>query len=515
MRDPLAWVPLEEAKAVSRDTDPMAPEAPAKNWLVLTWRGEGAKAAAGDARGAGDAFANLFAHYYRRGARGGAAAAPVLGPPPARNRQRCPFVGTIRLPGLPLIRVETRRGGTRRGTDPDGKPWSVVMPAHYGEFARTQGTDGDAVDVFVGPNRHAAHAYVVHVAVAGTGRYDEDKVCVAFDTREDVEATLRAAYNRPGMVLGIRKLTIPEIAEWLTDPARRGRKITAGREMAKAVVVLTWPGPRAEAGKAIDRRGLRLVFVTRQDGVRQRYWRRPFEAGAGSAPTPANAAAADLRTRLGDRYRDPEQVKDVRIIADVDAAATRIFGRPLRRAEWAGLVGAGDGDEVEVFPVPTDQHARVAIYVKGDGWKAKRTVARDQRGRVIVQGRIDSEREPRFALRVLASQIVTALRLDVGALYAKASGAEGDTGFYVWPRYGYVPQGNPVGPVRRAWRFADDSGRKALVAAGFGPTSSLPDVMATQAGRDWWKRRGVGHRAVFRLDLNGPCLQTLKGVLEE
>lgn len=162
------------------------------------------------------------------------AKAVEMGPPPARNRARFPFKGTIALPGLPLIRVETPKGDTRSGTDRDGNPWSVVMPAHYGEFARTEGVDGDPVDVFVGPDEHAAHAYVAHMAVPGTTRYDEDKVLCGFRTRDEAEAILRRAYNRPGLVLGLRKLTIPALAAWLADPARRGRKITAGAELAKA-----------------------------------------------------------------------------------------------------------------------------------------------------------------------------------------------------------------------------------------------------------------------------------------
>ena len=54
-----------------------------------------------------------------------------LGPPPARNRARFPFTGTIEFQGL-RVRVETRKGDTRSGTDRDGKAWSVVMPVRMG-----------------------------------------------------------------------------------------------------------------------------------------------------------------------------------------------------------------------------------------------------------------------------------------------------------------------------------------------------------------------------------------------
>lgn len=172
-----------------------------------------------------------------------------LGPPPTRNRQRFPFVGTLQIPGLPQIRVETARGGIRSGIDPDGKPWRVTMPAHYGEFERSEGTDGDPVDVFVGNEPHAAFAYVVHAARAdGSGAYDEDKVFAGFPTRDAVEATFRAAYNRPGLILGIRKLSIPQLAGWLADRDKRGQKITTGDAMKALQVAVVRFG---EAGKAL------------------------------------------------------------------------------------------------------------------------------------------------------------------------------------------------------------------------------------------------------------------------
>lgn len=163
-----------------------------------------------------------------------AKAAPAMGPPPKRNRKTYPFQGTIQIPGLPLIRIETPKGEFRRGVDRDGKPWAVRMPAHYGELAGSEGADGDPLDVFVGEHAHEPFVYVVHVRDPESGEYDEDKTFVGFRSKTEVLRTFAAAYTRPGFRGGIRKLSFPAFAAWLADRKSRGEKITAGEALKGA-----------------------------------------------------------------------------------------------------------------------------------------------------------------------------------------------------------------------------------------------------------------------------------------
>lgn len=187
-------------------------------------------------------------------------AEPVLGPPPTRNRAKFPFVATIDFQGLP-IRVETRKGETRSGTDADGKAWSVTMPAHYGEFAATLGADGDPVDVFVGPNRHAHRAYVVHLQDPSTGEHDEDKTFLGFNSADDALACFRAAYNRRDLKMGpARALSISELREWLADRENRGRKLDGGRALAKSETVI-----------AIGKHGGKIIGYAHGDHTRPIY----------------------------------------------------------------------------------------------------------------------------------------------------------------------------------------------------------------------------------------------------
>lgn len=96
------------------------------------------------------------------------------------------------------ISIECPAGTARRGKDPNGHPWMTVMQNDYGYIRRTEGVDGDHVDVYLGPNPEASMAYVVHQRRAGDWEeYDEDKCMLGFDSQADAEAAFLAHYDDP------------------------------------------------------------------------------------------------------------------------------------------------------------------------------------------------------------------------------------------------------------------------------------------------------------------------------
>ncbi len=80
---------------------------------------------------------------------------------PAQRRAGNYRKGHIKFQGL-NISIEHRRGSVRRGVAKDGKAWAVTMQHPYGYIRRSEGTDGEHVDCFVGPHEDASHVYVVH-----------------------------------------------------------------------------------------------------------------------------------------------------------------------------------------------------------------------------------------------------------------------------------------------------------------------------------------------------------------
>lgn len=87
------------------------------------------------------------------------------------------------------IKVENPSGSAREGVGKDGKPWHTDMHAHYGFIEKTEGSDGDEVDVYLNPMAVSSKVgrdwidkdvFIVHQIDPDTGKFDEDKVMLGF-----------------------------------------------------------------------------------------------------------------------------------------------------------------------------------------------------------------------------------------------------------------------------------------------------------------------------------------------
>ena len=122
--------------------------------------------------------------------------------------------------GLPVT-IETPRDRVRSGTGPGGRLWSVVMPAHYGYVKRTEGADGDHVDVYIGPDAHAAGrlpVWVVDQVDADTRAWDEHKAMLGFPHREAARDAYLAAFSDGRgreRVGAVARMTFSEFLYWL------------------------------------------------------------------------------------------------------------------------------------------------------------------------------------------------------------------------------------------------------------------------------------------------------------
>lgn len=139
-------------------------------------------------------------------------------------------MGTLDFQGHRIL-IENMQGSTRKGKDPDGVAWSVTMTAHYGEFEGTMGTDGDPVDVFVGDQLDAPHAYVVHQKFPGTQVHDEDKVMVGYRTAKAAKAAYMSNYQTRGFFNGITRWPVGELTDYLASKRHRETKLDTPREV--------------------------------------------------------------------------------------------------------------------------------------------------------------------------------------------------------------------------------------------------------------------------------------------
>lgn len=107
---------------------------------------------------------------------------------------------TLMFAGL-NVAIENPTGSVRSG---DG--WSVKMSNDYGYIVGSIGVDGDAVDVFLGPNEFAPKVHVVHTQ----GDDQEDKVMLGFDSAADAKAAFESNYSHRGFFGSMDSLSLAD-----------------------------------------------------------------------------------------------------------------------------------------------------------------------------------------------------------------------------------------------------------------------------------------------------------------
>lgn len=136
--------------------------------------------------------------------------------------------GHVNYQGL-SIDIENRKGSVRSGVDKDGKPWRTKFKYPYGYIKHTEGKDGEEIDAYVGPDKKAPKAFVVHQRhIDGTG-HDEDKVMLGFKSEDDARKAYLEHYNKVGpKLLGpISTITVDELKQKLEEK-RKHTKLAFG-----------------------------------------------------------------------------------------------------------------------------------------------------------------------------------------------------------------------------------------------------------------------------------------------
>lgn len=126
--------------------------------------------------------------------------------------------GHIRVHGLD-ISIENPRGSFRSGVA-NGKPWKSRLPAHYGYIRKTEGGDGQHLDVYLGPHLKSSHVFVVDQHELGSNLWDEHKAFIGFGSKTQArEAYHRAFSDGKGKerIGHIEAMTVDEFKDWLRD----------------------------------------------------------------------------------------------------------------------------------------------------------------------------------------------------------------------------------------------------------------------------------------------------------
>lgn len=139
-----------------------------------------------------------------------------------------PLQGKRKIHGI-NISIENKKGSTRSGTDPDGKPWSIKMKYAYGRIPRTEGADGDQIDVYIGDDPSSELVFIVHQQDPWKKKYDEDKIFLGFSTKKQVEKAFKGQYNKPGFLGPIDIVSIEVFKDMIKDKSRKGKSIGSSK----------------------------------------------------------------------------------------------------------------------------------------------------------------------------------------------------------------------------------------------------------------------------------------------
>lgn len=144
-----------------------------------------------------------------------AIAATHPNPSPAQREAGNYRKGKVRLHGL-LISIENPKGTRRK---PEWKP----LAAHYGYLNRTEGKDGDHVDVYLGPNLRSELVFVIDQVTESGKRFDEHKCVLGCISKAQAKRLYLANYPASWRCGPITAMTIEQFKTWLAkgDTTRR------------------------------------------------------------------------------------------------------------------------------------------------------------------------------------------------------------------------------------------------------------------------------------------------------
>ncbi|MEW5709852.1 MAG: DEAD/DEAH box helicase family protein [Pseudomonadota bacterium] len=242
--------------------------------------------------------------------------------------------GRLRVAGLD-ISVENPEGSQRSGTDPEGNPWSVTMRAHYGYIRRTEGKDGDQVDVYVKPGTpedFAGRVFVVNQVDPETGRFDEHKVVLGAENQAEAQALYDAHFSdgsgpkRRGSVVA---MPLEAFKRWLKEGDTR-RPVEALR--AQWDFQTTFPVPAEDSAYYGD--------LTGEDGEADPARLKAFHDEVRRDLVNTTAAAQAIERSLKDetltdkrRKQLQEELKRLRSLADgIASEYAMAFGREAAEA---------------------------------------------------------------------------------------------------------------------------------------------------------------------------------------
>ncbi|MBE0425779.1 MAG: hypothetical protein IBX72_03925 [Nitrospirae bacterium] len=133
--------------------------------------------------------------------------------------------GHIAIQGLD-ISIENPKGSTRSGVTAEGRKWETEVKSHYGYIRGTKGKDKDHIDTFIGEHPESKNVFVVNQIDPKTGKFDEHKVMLGFQTENDARIGYLENYEPGWKGLGsITPMSVKEFKDWSREGERKAEPV--------------------------------------------------------------------------------------------------------------------------------------------------------------------------------------------------------------------------------------------------------------------------------------------------
>lgn len=155
--------------------------------------------------------------------------------------------GKIRIHGLDIA-IENPAGSTRSGTDETGREWSTKLKHHYGYIKGTVARDGDHIDVFVkpgtDPDSDIGKVFVVDQKNTATGRFDESKILIGFNSLSAARNAYLSNYDASGKdrIAAISETTTETFKQWMNEGNTKKPFAKAAPIIERQLIETAFPG---------------------------------------------------------------------------------------------------------------------------------------------------------------------------------------------------------------------------------------------------------------------------------
>jgi N12 class adenine-specific DNA methylase len=140
--------------------------------------------------------------------------------------------GHIKVDGYDIV-LENPKGSTRSGKDANGKAWSITMNYDYGYLSRTEGVDGDHIDVYLSDNPASGNVYVVDQINQSDGSFDEHKVMYGFPSMEAAREAYASQYEDGWKIGPITEVSREEFKKWVNSSKRKTKPFAEYKNVKK------------------------------------------------------------------------------------------------------------------------------------------------------------------------------------------------------------------------------------------------------------------------------------------